>query len=679
MKKQRLLKNWLAHTVLCAAFYPSLSLAASLLPPQASPGPEIRGDMATTIVTEAPDSVELAALYYYAREGQLDRVEREARRLSLKFPDFALPDDIFEPVPEVTVDETPLWALYAQDDFDTIDTAINRLAADNPGWQPSEDFSRKLERRKLRVHLQSAFEAGDTGRVIILGQTLDPATEMEVDLLWTLIDAYRSQDQLEPMAPIYRGILFRAQERAFDSDIVMATLQKAAADFPVRELRQVMEILSENPDLGARMQELNIALIRREIADFAAGTPLSEPPAPESVLVIRRTAGPENNVPDQMLLGWYYLKLARLDEAEAWFRKAFDNAPNAESLEGLVVALERQGKKADAFTLVASSLDLVSPKAETFIETLSHPFQTSSELMPDPKLAETYAEAIQAAQSATHAELLGWYAYNGRQLDAAKAWFEKSVDWKTTPDNVKGLALTTLQQKDRGSFDALKQNYGTVYPEVFADLDKAAAPKQNVAQTVDEPSANANPRYLQSFRAKRYGECLADLDRLATAGRLQPEAQLIRGWCNLELNRLAEARRAFQTALSAGVKQSDDAVYGLGLSLLRARMTGDVEALMASHPLSAKRATELRGELLWMNARDAFDRKAYDEALASLNARLKIAAEPVGMTQMRAWAHFHLGNLKQSRAIFTQLNQVVDDPTNRRGLAAIRERMGIGQ
>ncbi len=106
-------------------------------------------------------------------------------------------------------------------------------------------------------------------------------------------------------------------------------------------------------------------------------------------------------------------------------------------------------------------------------------------------------------------------------------------------------------------------------------------------------------------------------------------------------------------------------------------MTADVERLFASRPLSAARATELRAEVFWLRARTAFDRKDYEVTLANLNARLQIATEPVGMTQMRAWAHFHLGNLKQSRAIFAELNQVVDDPANRRGLLAIRQRMGI--
>ncbi|MGL4198660.1 MAG: hypothetical protein ACRCSX_12960, partial [Allorhizobium sp.] len=118
---------------------------------------------------------------------------------------------------------------------------------------------------------------------------------------------------------------------------------------------------------------------------------------------------------------------------------------------------------------------------------------------------------------------------------------------------------------------------------------------------------------------------------------------------------------------------------GLGLTLLRANLTDDAEALLMQRSLTPLRDRELRAELLWQRARAAFDRKQYRVTLEALNARLQIMPEPVGISQMRAWSHYHLGNLSQSRAIFAQLNQVMADPANTRGIAAINERMGISQ
>lgn len=679
MKKSLLSATFLARTTIGLMMATQSGFAASLVPEKlAAPSTTIEAKAVVEPEASAPDAVELAALYYYAKEGQMERVEREKKRLSLKFPGFVEPEDLFQPEPEFSVDETPLWQLYDADDFAGIEAAVTQLALDNPGWQPSQDFRDKLARRKLRFDMTTAESAGDTAQVMALGKALDPQTEMEVDLLWTLIAACRSQGQTEAMVPVYQGILFRKPGTELPDDVVMTTLQMAVQDFPAKELRKVIALLSEKPELADRMKDLTLDLVRRDIADFAADAAgVAETPAPEAVLAVRRSADLGHNGADQTLLGWYYLKLDRLDDAETWFRKAFDGKPQIESLKGLTLSLDRANKRDQAFLLVSSHLDLLGDKADTFLDILSYPFQTASEATIDPKLAELYAKAIQSSQSADHAVLIGWYAYNGRQFEAAKAWFAKSAEWKVGEDSVKGMALSAVQMKDTGEVEALKTRFGATYPQVFAELKKAVAPKGGSTGTVGEPAHDNQARYVVSFRNKRYGDCLADLERIAARGNLSAEAQLIRGWCHLELNHLAEARDAFQFALAGNVAKGDDALYGLGLSLLRAHMTGDLEALLASRPLSEARAKELRAEMLWQKAESAFNTKDYEVTLANLNARLEIAPEPVGMTQMRAWAHYHLGNLKQSRAIFAELNQIVDDPANRRGLAAIQDRMGI--
>lgn len=677
MKTRLLSTSLLVQALTLSALIAGPARSSSLLPAAALEETRPQAAELSAPSAAVPDAVELAALYYYARNGELDRVDRESRRLALKFPGFVAPADLFEPAPAFSVDETPLWQRYEQNDFAGIEAEISRLAAANPGWQPSEDFRLKLERRKLRAAMTQAHEAGDSAQVISLGQALDPETESEPDLLWMLLDAYRQQGQTGPMAPVYRGMLFRAPGSEFADDVLMATLQKAVQDFPARDIKPVIAVMEKKPGLAERMRALSLDIVRREIGDFASGLASAEAPAAEAVQALRLAAERDQRASDQVLLGWYFLKVERPAIAEDWFRKALLNAPTVESLKGLVVTLSRADRQKDAFALVAERLDVVTEKSEDFIDVLSIPFQGAGAEKVDPKLAETYAQAIEASQSSEHAELLGWYAYNGRQFDAAKIWFSKALDWQASADSVKGLALTLTQEKDRAGIETLKQQYATAYAQVFTDLAKAGGPKGDGGQATKAPTGGQSPRYLQSFKGKRYGECLADLDRLAARAKLNAEAQLIRGWCHLELSHLAEARIAFEAALDGGTAKADDAAYGLGLSLLKAGMTADVERLLASRPLSTARATELRAESFWQRARTAFDRKDYEATLANLNARLQIATEPVGMTQMRAWAHFHLGNLKQSRAIFAELNQVVDDPANRRGLIAIRQRMGI--
>jgi tetratricopeptide (TPR) repeat protein len=651
--------------------------AESLLPPQALPAPlsaTIHEDAATT----GPDAVELAALYYYARLDQKDRVEREIQRISLKFPSFTVPEDLFRPTDETTVDETSLWRLYEQDDYPGIEREITRLAAANPGWEPSIDFRDKVARRKLRHDMTEATAAKDWAAVIAAGKDLDPTQERDVDLLWLLIDAYKGSAMGTTAAPIYRGILFRKDESRFSDDVILTTLQKAVDDFPAAELRQVMRILSDSTDLAARMQVLTLDLMRREIADYAAGLTDAGEPAPITLLTVRRAAEASGDAKDQRLLGWYYLKIKQYQEAETWFGRSLSAAPSAEALKGLVLGLLAEGRAEEAFRQTAAHLDVAATEWDGFLGGLSYPFQAKGAAPVEPPVAKAYAEAIQSAQSPEHAEILGWYAYNSRQFDVAAAWFGKSFDWKPTETSLKGRALTLIQQKDKKALEALRSQHEAAYPQVFADLKSAVQPTGAKGQAIAGPSSQAQPRYLASFRAKRFGDCMADLLRLESSkGALTGQEQLIRGWCSLGLERLSEARRAFEAALSMGPGKSDDAAYGLGLTLLRAKLTVDAEQVLSRYTLTPDRERELKAEILWQRARSAFDSKRYADVLAALNLRLQIAPEAVGMSQMRAWAHYHLGNLGQSRAIFTELNKVVQDPANQRGLTSINERMGI--
>lgn len=650
--------------------------AASLLqidPPVAAPS-AVSSDPSKP----EPDAVELAALYYYARQGEKQRVDREIQRISLKFPDFTVPGDLYSAPDETRVDETSLWRLYETDDYAGIEREISRIAAGHPGWEPSQDFREKLSRRKLRHDMTQATAAKDWTAVIAAGKGLDAQTEPDVDLLWMLIDAYKGNEMGTAAAPVYRGILFRKDDIRFNDDAVMITLQKAVEDFPATELRQVIRILSSSPTLAARMQGLTLDLMRREIADYAAGLAGAVEPQPVTLLAVRRAAEAGSEPKDLLLLGWYYLKARQNEEAEAWFSRALTATPSTEALKGLVLAQTAAGRSAQAFERVTSHLDLAAGDWDSFLASLSFGFEGKTEPPVAAAVAQAYADAIQASQSPEHAQLLGWYAYNSRQFEAAGAWFGKSFDWKPSADSLKGKALTLIQQKDRKGFDQLQAGYAGVYPQVFAELKTAAAPSGAPGQSVAAPSSESVPGYVAHLRAKRYSACLADLARLESRKALSGDEHLARGWCTLGLERLAEARQAFETALATSGRK-DDAAYGLGLTLLRAKLTQEADQLLARSSLTPARERELRAEILWQQARSAFDQKRFTDVLAALNQRLQIAPETTGMSQMRAWAHYHLGNLGQSRAIFAELNKVVQDPANQRGLATINERMGIGR
>ncbi len=199
------------------------------------------------VTATGPDEVDLAALYYYADQGQEERVQAELARLQLKFPGFEPPKNLYMPAARRSMNEQPLWALYEKNDFSSIEAEIARLQAANPGWSPSEDFSGKLARRKIRVQMTAAVAARDWAGVIAAGEAIDPAGETEIDLLWMLVDAYHETGMREQMAEVCKAILFRQGEARFPDDLLAVTLQKAAQDFSAEEIDAVIKALWPQP------------------------------------------------------------------------------------------------------------------------------------------------------------------------------------------------------------------------------------------------------------------------------------------------------------------------------------------------------------------------------------------------------------------------------------------------
>ena len=762
---------------------PALSPPSPVAPAVVEPAPDTAG-AATAAPADAgkapalpkPDDVELSALYYYAREKQDARVTAEAERLRHKYPDFQMPADLYTVNSKPRVDEAPLWHLYEKDDFAGIDALVARLKGENAGWEPSEDFRQKLERRKLRVTLTRSYRSRDWVGVISMAGGMNLQKEKDVDLLWMLIDAYREAAMPDALLDVYRAILFRPQAERFPETVLVTTLQKAARDFEPEEVRSAMASLWPNPSLITALKPLQDDFIRRDIADFNRRSERQQPIAERDVQRLRDLVAAKGDSADMSLLGWYFLKPKQPKDAEPYFKRALDEKPTPEFAKGLYLSLAQQKRDEEAYALAAAHLQELTDDPEFLMNALSLRF-AKPELGPiDPKSVEAYSTTILKTRSADHAEILAWYAYNSMQYPAAEAWFVQSWNWEEEPNRLKGIALTFLREGKRKEFAALRARFGDLYPDMWAEILSARAPVagtlqpvvitspttgqpvivyrpaqgvaaaapvasaaptispvtyQPAAMPVVEPAvmpvaqpaalpvvepaamvaepqpvlvyasapaappvydppaptpvpdreAEAAPRrvkvdkgprtgYFAAFKAKRYQECIAAINGMAS---VPSDAELIRGWCYLGLNRIADARMSFGLALRGEGRVRHDAAYGSALAALRAKLTDDAEAMITAYPLDTEKDREVRAEIYWQRARSAFDHKDFQGTLTALNARIKLVPEPQDLSVLRAWAHYKLGNKAEAKAIFTRLNQALADPEMMKGLAAIEE------
>lgn len=634
------------------------SLLASEKPAEASP-----------VAVAGPDEVELAALYYYADQKQEDRVQAEIARLQLKFPGFQAPKNLYLPLAQRSVNEQSLWDLYDKNDFAGIEAEIGRLQAAHAGWVPSEDFSSKLERRKQRVAMTAATTAKDWTGVIAAGEGLDATTEPEIDLLWMLIDAYHATGMKEPLAEVCKGILFRQGDQRFADDLLATTLQKASADFSGEEIRAVIKNLWPQPGAVAALKPIEDDLLRREVATFTADETKTQPLADADISRFGALAAAGQGGADFAVLGWYGLKLGQLPAAEKAFSAAMEREPTLDSAKGLYLSLSRQKRDEDAYGFAVGHLDVLSGDSLFLMNALSPRFSKPELGALDAGTVAAYSAAISETQAADHAEILGWYAYNSRQFEAAEAWFAKAWSWQEKPERLKGLALSYLREGKKKQFAALRDEQGDRFPELFREIGKAAPPRGEKGVTVAKPAASGDTGYIASLKAKRYDDCLRDLQRRENSGGLSADAQLIRGWCLMGLSRPSEAKSAFNVALQGGkASVRQDAAYGSALASLSAGLTGEAEAVISAYPVSASRDRELRGEIYWQRARAAFDSKNFEQTLEALNARLQLMPESSDMSVLRAWAHQRLGHKAEAHAIFQRLSMHLSDPNIMNGL-----------
>ncbi|AKI02375.1 hypothetical protein IMCC20628_03691 [Hoeflea sp. IMCC20628] len=620
------------------------------------------------------DPVQTAALYYYAKERQIDRVEAEIERLQAMHPGFVPPQDLYIAADRIVPDETNLWDMFARDDFTGIDAEIMRRNAEDSAWEPTADFQTKLVRKKLRVRMKELTEAQDWLALVDVAARIDPATETDVDLVWMRIDALSAAGDTDDLARSIRGLLARqGKERLADADLIV-TLQKALRDFPASEIRLVAATLwPENSGIYLP-SALRIDLARKEVAEFNAEKDAA-PVSPETLRLLSVETRKSRTPEDLSMLGWHDLKMETPQTAEGWFSAAMEVAPDPENAKGMYLSLARQKLDKKAYEFAVAHLPDLSDDPVFLMNVLSPRFGNPDQGVVGADSVLAYSTAILETSSAGHAEILGWYAYNSRQFEAAEAWFRQSYDWEASADRLKGLALTLVRLKKKSDYAALKAEYVGAYPDIWPEIVAAPAPKGLKAASVGGPASGVKSSYIKQFEAKNYPACLREIDRLGAAGS-KPSVAVMRGWCELGLKRFSDARASFEAAMAGSGKTRSDAVYGAGLALLGARLTDEAEALISAWPLSSTRERELKSEIYFQRARSSFDHQQYDRTIHALDARASLIAEPRDLTQMRAWAYYHTGQSERAKAVFRQLNMVMRDTSSLAAIELINSKQG---
>ncbi|BBE72480.1 hypothetical protein [Oharaeibacter diazotrophicus] len=607
----------------------------------------------------ATGPVDESALRYYAANGQTARAEAEIRRLQALYPDWQPPTDLGAAPPDR---EGPLWALFAADDLDGLDAAIAEAKAADPTFAPSADLVAKVAAKRARKDLIAASDARDAAKVVALAAAHpDLGGCADLDVAWRVADARVLSGDRAGASADYRRVL----ETCTGADARRATVQKALAGLGAVETRPLLALANPPGEFDALIPDFARAAVAAALSDPAAPAP---DPAEVALLDAAARKGPAPG--DAAMLGWWYRKAGRHEDALAAFRTAATlagTALDAKVLEGMVLSLDALGRADEAYRIAADRRTLSPALADLQLMLGGRRLAADPRVEFDQAMLDDFGAAVEAARSAPGAEALGWYLHDGKRPADARRWFEAALDYAPSEAAAAGAVYAALAAKDRDGARALVAKWSPSFPEVAAiDLGKVGKPgKATDRQAVRDP-------ILAAFERKDWSACLDLAAARAAKGPLAADQNLWRGWCLLKSSRPVEAAAAFEAAQGGPKRVRDDAVYGRSLALIAAGHVDAGAAVAASGIADTDRRGEIGVAVLANRAQARFDAKDYAGALQALSQRAAFAPETADLSLLRGWSLWHLGRRSEARRLFEQLDATYSTSATRRALATAR-------
>ncbi|MEM6847191.1 MAG: hypothetical protein AAF580_03855 [Pseudomonadota bacterium] len=429
--------------------------------------------------TSTPSEADRAALRYFAREGDVDRLEAELRRLRALYPNWQPPRDLLDPQGEDT-DLQEIWQLVGNQEYTEARRRIAERRERDPNWNPPERLVALLDLADIRGQLLAASEARNYDEVLrIAGANEAILTCDDVNSIWAVADAFANTGRPQRAFDAYTYVVNTCEDQVLRA----ATLQKAAEQLDPSLVTQLFA-LQANDISGDDFGDAQLDIIRDVVARGGAQEGIAVPPGWLETLANSARSG--QNLDDALLLGFFLFRQGLPVPAAEWFRFALDNGLGADAAEGYIRALRATGDREDEFLAreVAFQWREQTPELmEAYLDAVAtiltaNEFGQTSIFDVEQASVDRYVPVVIEQRDANGAQALGWYAFNTCQFIIAEEWFISSANWVPTEAAVYGLALTRLRLGDEAGFDDIVDEWGQLYRSVNAlrtgeDLDPA--------------------------------------------------------------------------------------------------------------------------------------------------------------------------------------------------------------
>lgn len=502
----------------------------------------------------AAGTVDETALRYYARIGDVGRLEAEIARLKAIDPSWQPPKDLFAPpTPQQPgVNEKPFWDLVAAGRYAEARAAIAEQRRTSSGWQPSDALLRELA---LGEATQRVKQASDAKRPqdVVDAATAEPRVLAcnRLDTLWRTAEAYAQLKQPDRAFELYRTAVTTCAKASERRD----TLFKAGQNLPPERVRDLAALAeTSNPKVGE-----DYAIVRRAMDELDVGRTLEALGAKGTNPPAEDLARAEANVLERkdgeaaLALGWFYQGRKQYGPARDWFQRANEWAPGDRPVEGLVLALVGLGRKEEAVA-AAEPWKGRSPRVDAALRAARPPSSGGGgggPSGPSPLDRAVAArdwgrclELIQREQAAKRltavlAQQRGWCLMElKRPMEAEQAFAEAKALVATAP------AVERAKLADVAVYGGFVARIGQDDAVgVLHDLPTSGlSPERRLEVKASALAAQA----LRAYQEERYRDTLRLLD---ARRELQPETRglsMIRGWTLYALSRHADALDLFE-------------------------------------------------------------------------------------------------------------------------------------
>ena len=471
-------------------------------PPQAAPAAPIAGGKAPSSDLSAPanapltkagfdeHNVDESALRYYATTGQSERTEAELRRLRALYPNWTPPENIYERSGG-GVDEEDLWDLFSSGKLEELRAAIDERRAAEPGWEPSADLRAKYRAKAFRIQIVALAKEERWGDIVRLMKTSGARLEgIDVDILWTIADAFQRARQNANALSVYKTILTNNG----DAGLRMATIQKSMSYLRMDEVEQLLLLARKDASGKSEFAPIAIDVARGRISAFLHDERTQEV-EDEDLKTYGVYARGVNDPNQPALLAWYYFKLKRYSTALDWFKFALEHGGDAMVAHGLAHTLRFLGMKREAEEVAYAWREPLTNNSILFIDILETDLTKATPPYIEPMRLARYGDETTRTGSGEGAQALAWYAYNSCQYEVAQQWFERAMAWHPKGPTAYGYALTLRRLKKRKEMDEVINRYDGLFPQLVEILfpDGLYHPPTPCDLNVQARGANGQP------------------------------------------------------------------------------------------------------------------------------------------------------------------------------------------